>query len=609
MRRMVACALLLLIGTAWGQTFRWQDVEQRVLIQADGSVIVEDTRTLTVSGGDFGEAFICVRLRSGESLELLSGSGVVNAPVSGEALEQSCSGGREVFVRFDERIRSSARVHFRYRLSNTLDYGNDVVQWYWNIVGEEHPRMDNYRLEVIAPGGHEDTAAAPGAPSSMSEPYDAYVMRYTNPEEPRVSLSSDRLRLNVNFDRIPPDTGLEIRYLMDPRLFEASLTEGQPARLEQFLRDQAETSRVLVLQHSIYTGLVGIVLALALFVGIGYSFFQVGRDPDIPSMQYPFEPPSDIPPATVKALLAKNFSSGTAMDSAFSATVMDLARRGYGVFHSKEGGFFSQSQVEMDLDLEKSEEGLEGFEREVLHFLKKAAASAGRQDYLEFSSLKKYSQKHMSKFRSSWDVRVRAWIEAYWGGKLITPESRQAMQQWSLAALLALALCVGAAFYTFGPAQIMFASAAALCFLALIAANTLLPAWREEVAAEVYGWQGFKRTLSDYTQMKDAPNDFFILWDRYFCYAAALGVAEKFLKNVEQAVAARNLDQSSLTRQAYWMGVSSSNFSSNMADFQGMTRSVSTLNSALQASSSSASSGGSSSGGGGGGGGGSSGGR
>jgi uncharacterized membrane protein len=98
--------------------------------------------------------------------------------------------------------------------------------------------------------------------------------------------------------------------------------------------------------------------------------------------------------------------------------------------------------------------------------------------------------------------------------------------------------------------------------------------------------------------MKDAPPDFFGLWDRYYVYAAALGVAERYLKTLQRVAPARGFDEGQMARQAAWLGVS------NASDLGSMSRSISSLSSALARSGASASSGGSSSGGGGGGGGG-----
>jgi hypothetical protein len=99
---------------------------------------------------------------------------------------------------------SERRVRFAFRLEGTVEADSDVVQWYWNLIQLDHPPIVGYALTVAAPG-------------PMEAPYDAFVMRYANPEIPQVRLSEDRSRLHVKFDRIPWGDGVEVRYLMDPR--------------------------------------------------------------------------------------------------------------------------------------------------------------------------------------------------------------------------------------------------------------------------------------------------------------------------------------------------------------------------------------------------------
>jgi len=43
----------------------------------------------------------------------------------------------------------------------------------------------------------------------------------------------------------------------------------------------------------------------------------------------------------------------------------------------------------------------------------------------------------------------------------------------------------------------------------------------------------FKRFISDYSLMKEAPPVLLQIWDRYLIYAVALGVAEKLLRNLK----------------------------------------------------------------------------
>ena len=445
------------------------------------------------------------------------------------------------------------------------------------IFGRKNVETVGYVLTVTAPG-------------TMAAPFDAYVHRFSNPEQPFVGLADQRNVLTVRFDRIPAGEGVEIRYLMDPAVF---TVRGTRQGFQELLEDEARIAGILenqrrfgAIRRNPLWGLIGLAILLWLANGVWQAYNRYGREPDIPSMKYPFEPPSDIPPAAVAAIQTQN-PGGMASGPAFHATIMDLARRGYGEFTGKGRKF------EMMLDLDKPTEGLESFEADVLDYLKKAAQQRkrGNPNHLEFRELRAYSQKHASRFLTSWRKKPRDWIESRLGGPLTSAESQRAARRWGGRAALAVAVCGISAFLTFGVARIEFIAAGVLCAILGFIAGGALPAWREEVAAEVYGWQGFKRTLTDYTQMKGAPDDFFRLWDRYFVYAASLGVAQQFLKNLNRAAPLAGIDETTLARRGAWMGTG------NVSDFASLSRSVTSLSSALSAASASASSGGSSGGG------------
>lgn len=586
--RVLIALVVALLAVAHAQRYEWRDVQQLVTIEPSGDLIVEDTRTLWTDG-DFGEAFICVHLAQGERIDLLPGSGAVSSGPQATAFTQPCAGGTEMVVRNMVRV-SERRVRFVYRLSGAMDFYSDVARWYWNILEQDHPPVIGYSLRVEAPG-------------PMAEPYDAYVHRYANPERPVVTLSEDRSVLTVEFEQVPPGAGVEINYLMDPALFER---RGSSPGLEAALREELEIlerSEAMAgraaLRRSPWWALLpgGVVAFLAL--GVLTAYLKHGREPKVMAMRYPFEPPSDLPPAAVPALLTQSYQQSS-MGNAFMATIMDLARRGYGEFTGKNGRFA------MKLDLQRSTDGLHPFEAAVLRYLKNAAMTYHKGDpsELEFREMKSYSERYASTFMISWGSSVRKWVEAKRGGPLVDPESKRVANAWTTRCLVGMLVCVVAAFVLAGPGRAAGIAGAVASFVLLITASVALPRWRTEIAAEVAAWKGFKRTLSDFTRMKDAPDDFFRLWDVYYVYAATLGVAEKFLKNLARAAPLRGVDESSMAARAAWIGSSHS-----MRSLSDVSRSVMSLSRSLASASASASSGGSSSGGGGGGGGGSSGGR
>jgi uncharacterized membrane protein YgcG len=579
---LVALLVLLLVATSQAR-FEWRDVVQDVAIAADGSVTVRDERTLWTDE-DFGEAFICVGHPRTVTLTLLDGSGAVSSGPPASAHQQPCAAGTEVVVRQEQRVRER-RVRFVYRLDGSVEPYRDVVQWYWNMIQREHPPIVGYRLTVRAPG-------------PMAAPFDAYVMRYANPEAPRVALSDDRSTLTVAFDRIPTGDGVEIRYLMDPALFTVRGTTNQ---FEALLRDQARVSGVqanerrwrAIRGHAAW-GLLPLAWSLWLAWSIAMAWSRTGREPRTDGMRYPFEPPRDLPPAAVTAMLEQSFNAA-GMGPAWFATIMDLARRGFARFEG-EG-----RNLSLVLDPAADTAGLETFELLVLDYLRAASAARRRgagANAVTLAELETYGRSHAQRFLASWGPLVRKWIEGFMGGPLTTAESRAVANRWGLRAVLALVASGLLAVVTVDLARGLMIAAAVVAGLLAVTAAVALPAWRPEVARERAGWVGFRRTLTDYTRMKDAPPDFFMLWDRYYVYAAALGVAERYLRTLQRVAPARGIDQGQMVRRASWLGAAGAR------DLGAMSRSISSLSSALAKSGASASSGGSSSGGGGGGGGG-----
>ncbi len=577
--------LALLASAAFGQTATWHDVVQDVTLQPDGSVVVQDTRTLSTTG-DFGEAFICVGHSSSQSVTMLPGTGALGPGPEARAISQPCQGGTEVVVHMSRRI-SHRRVRFVYRLDGTMQPYSDVVQWYWNLIQLDHPTIEGYRLTVHAPG-------------PMAAPYDAYVHRYNNPEQPTVTLSGDRSTLTVAFDRIPHGDGVEVRYLMDPALF--TLRGSRPG-MQRLLQDETRVAGLQKKQRSFERlrshwlwGVLPLGVVLWLGGGIWRDYRRYGREPRVASMKYPFEPPSQAPPATVTAMRMQTFNP-SGMGPAFFATIMDLARRGYGSFTPKGRRF------EMQLHGEPPGDELEPFERDVLGYLRSAARThrRGDPDYLEFNELKAYSKRHGQSFVRAWGRKVRDSVEQQRGGPLISEASRRATRRWNTLAVLMAVVLGGGAYLAHGTARGLFIAGAALAAGLVVTAAASLPAWREEVAPEVYAWNGFKRTLTDYTRMKDAPLDFFGLWDVYYCYAAALGVADRYLKTLARAAPLAGADENAMLGRAAWLGAYPG---AGITSLASMSAQVQALSSALASASASASSGGSSAGGGGGGGGG-----
>lgn len=269
--------LLSFVSLVSAQDFTWRNVVQNVKVERDGSVIIRDERTLTTDE-DFREAFVCIELAAGQTVTLLEGGAVSSGPAA-VAFQQPCedgSGGTELVVRQERRV-DERRVFYRYRLEGSLELYSDVVQWYWKVLGHRDQQVRGYDLTVQLPG-------------PMTAPYDAYVHRLGNTELPTVDLSADRQTLNVHYDNVPENTGVEIRYLTPPELFSVA---GDKPGLERLLRDETRVAGLDRARRNPWWG----ALALLPLAGLGAGITRAARKyrPTVQALRYPFEPPADRP--------------------------------------------------------------------------------------------------------------------------------------------------------------------------------------------------------------------------------------------------------------------------------------------------------------------------
>jgi uncharacterized membrane protein len=73
-------------------------------------------------------------------------------------------------------------------------------------------------------------------------------------------------------------------------------------------------------------------------------------------------------------------------------------------------------------------------------------------------------------------------------------------------------------------------------------------------------WQGFKRYITDFSDIKNHPPKHVILWEEFLVYATAFGVAKKVIKNIKTL----NPQEYNNSRIALYSGFVVSNSFSNL---------------------------------------------
>lgn len=343
----------------------------------------------------------------------------------------------------------------------------------------------------------------------------------------------------------------------------------------------------------------GGIVFLLVVVYIVREYFRVGREPKTMAMKYQFEPPSDLPGGLALAIQHQQPTTTNMRDSLY-ATLLDLARRGHITIEQA-----GRSKTNIALHHNEADT-LRDFEAELYNFLLPAANAEG---VVTSSALTALMKKRGQTFFPSWIKSLGLALANERGGPVLTEESTKAVKATLGVTGIGIVLLIGGGFAFVNEASMIMIVAGVLTVIAGVVGMQVIPAFRPEIAQERAEWLAFKRTLNDYTIMKDAPSDFFKLWDQYFIYAAAFGVAARYLKNIARAAPLHGVDEQHMLTTATWLTRGGTNMTS-ISNLSSLANTATTISRSLSAATSSASSGGSVGGGGGAsGGGGSSGGR
>ena len=297
--------------------------------------------------------------------------------------------------------------------------------------------------------------------------------------------------------------------------------------------------------HPIRTALVVLGLATipALLI-IAAVFWFMGRERRTGyDREYEQEPPTDTEPALVPTLLRQGGEAGS---YEFTATLFDLVRRGVykAVPTTTErpiwGGL--RHETVSDLELSAGTDGeLRAWERDVANVVDGVLDGGSERlsrfrDQIEderetmhgrFTAFKEHvadEAKRRVWFRSTGALPlvIATVLFALVGGLLVflaVREWRPVYPRYSDVLLVGIGACLIAN--------------AALCLGTLIVNRRL---WRRRTQAgqeEAERWEAFRRYLSDFPRLQEAPPATLALWERYLVYGIAFGIAERVLQGAQ----------------------------------------------------------------------------
>ncbi|MGA7687761.1 MAG: DUF2207 domain-containing protein, partial [Jiangellales bacterium] len=541
--------LLTLTGADDGRAYRLVDSDVAVTLAPDGSLEVRESITVAFRGA-FTYGFRDIPLRPGEQVSdvSVSESGQAYAPGASTALQPGGPPGAfgvepssdqvRVVWRFDA-VDQTRTFTLDYQFTGLTRAYDDVAEVNLQVWGEEWEQgLDRLTASLTAPA---DIDLAWGHP--------VYV---------RGDVTLNGPTVNLRAERIPAGQFVELRALV-PRSALTSTAgatvvdgDGRAAIVAEESADaaefQADADRIDALAANPLPWVVG-VLALGLLPAallVGVVFVRFGRErPSGYDREYEQEPPSDLPPALVPVLLGQG---GTAGPTDFTATLFDLVRRG--VYHSRpvltEKSVWGGLRTEQVSDLELSRgrrDDLTPWEADVAEIVDDVLGS-GPRALSTFRATIESDRKAMSTRFTSFktnvadEVAARRWFVSTGVVALVA----------ALLLLVAVGVgCVvaaGAGWRMAFPrwSDVVLLLVGAVCVLnsaVVLGALTQRKLWRRRspsAQAEAERWEAFRRYLTDFPRLHEAPPASLALWERLLVYGIAFGIADRVLQAAHVAM-------------------------------------------------------------------------
>jgi uncharacterized membrane protein len=578
--------------------YYFPEVRISVSLERDGSFVVDEQRTFDFEGS-FSAAWYTLPLsveRKGYRYDIVLEDFEVRDESGQELpLEASTSGG--VYkAEWSFRAADEQRTfHIRYRIRQGVFSYPDVSELYWRMIGVGWDRPTRkvgitVTLPEEAPRQEDILVYGHGPLSGWAEIVDARTARFTATDLPAGQPLEVRMAWPAGIVNGIPSSGYSRERI---RREEAGFVQETIGRARKEQERSVKQKRAFWIGASIWA--VWLVLgSLLWFLAYHYYWKRIGKDyrfPDIPD--YYRDLPSELRPALVEVLLHEG---GPITPRAFTATLFDLARRGFLEFQDrkveKHGILGSKLKLETTVTLKKDyarDQELLPYEKDLLDLLFNTIISHSHEPgaQLDIDELQSYLKKNAREFQTwyqAWakDIRKEA-------GKLqfIEPRSLKTRNIF-----LAVTLPLG--ILTLNPLLVLLAG----IFSPKIKRRSLPWARENEL------WKGLDRFLDDFSNFEEVPPEAYKLWEHYLVFGIIFGNAKKIIKMLPIILK----DERSAVPVWYY-GFDRSGFA-GMGRIAGMVHSIDAMATSIQQASTSAAhyssgGGGGFSGGGGGGGGGS----
>jgi len=578
--------------------YDFPEVKISVSLDRDGSFVVDEFRTFDFEGS-FSAAWYTLPLaveRKGYRYDISLEEFKVKDEGGQELpLETSTVGGKYK-AEWSFRAADEPRTfHIHYRIRRGVFSYPDVSELYWQMIGTGWDRPTRSVVVTVilpqeAPRKEDILVYGHGPLSGWAEIIDARTARFSATNLAAGQVLEVRMVWPAGIvDGLPSSRQDRTSIQRE----EAAFVQGTIDRARKAQARSEQQKKTFLIGVSIWA--VWLVLGPLLWFLVYYRYWKrVGKDyrfPDTP--EYTRELPSELRPALVEVLIHEG---GSITPRSFTATLFDLARRGFLEFEDrmveKHGILGSKEKQQTAIILKKGYAGnqeLLPYEKGLLDLLFNTIISPGQEPgaRLDVEELKRYFKKSPQEFQAwyrAWQKDVRQEANKL---QFIEPRSLKTRNVF-----LAVTLPLG--ILTLNPLLVLLAG----IFSPKIKRRALPWARENEL------WKGLDRFLDDFSNFAELPPEAYKLWEHYLVFGILFGNAKKILKMLPLILR----DERSAAPVWYY-GFDRTAFT-GMGKIAGMVQSIEAMATSIQQASTSAAhyssgGGGGFSGGGGGGGGGS----
>jgi uncharacterized membrane protein len=522
-------------GQAAAKSYYIDRVTIDATVQPDGSMRMHERREF-VFNGSFSFVIQDIVLTGPEGSRAPVAISEIVVSEGTQAYRQAASGaGTYSVVAKGERVEVTWRFaatdqrrtfDLTYVLSNPVMAHADVAELRWNFIGPEwEVNQNNVRVNLNLPPG-----AGAGEVRGWGH----------GPLAGQVDVTPTKVTWTIG--QLRPSQGNE-NYLEGRVVFPLELVPGATrktgqARLQAILAEeqrwanQANRARLLA-TVGVAVGALVLVGSIVLALWMQMRYGKEHR-PEFEGDYYR-ELPGDYSPAEAGSLI--NF--GTVDAKEITATILDLARRGYLTIEvtSEErrvlGGLLGTRQETSYVlrptapDEARSGDRLREHERHVLDFLfRQVALGRGEMDFDEIKAYAKRNPVAMQAFRSKFVVSATGTKAA----ESFMDQHTERIKTYPVVGGVGLFLAgVGL--------SVMGAPAAGVPMsvggLVLVLGGAFLRRRSQLGSTHLAMWRAFRRFLQHFSSLDRAEVPSLIIWEHYLVYAVVLGVAKEVIDQLK----------------------------------------------------------------------------